>query len=344
MIVCFFLFCIEGGLTYFLLRGNLSFFGYLGAHGVLMAAAVLLTLGNSTKFKKINLYLLTILVTSVTGVLGAGMGFLASMLTLYRGTKKRPALENLGLEEETLEKADEEPQLIADLSEKDLKSKAQVIPFLEILTAGTLNEKLETVSKISQHYRPEFAPALLKAKQDENNSIRVLAASTIAKIDQKMLRRYKSLAKKYEEDPSSLVVLLNLARHASAYADCGVLDSYRESHFREKAIDFFEKYIQSRPKDHKTLLVLTKLYLKQKRPSKALTLYEVLIQQKVKLNLIDLFWYFECLYQVGKYNTIRQQMERFLKSKFEEVAPNDLFFINDILKPWTQKPSVGRGV
>lgn len=277
--------------------------------------------------------MMTLVLTSVTGVFGASIGVLAALLFWRHRDQKNNILKMLGLDEEGVGKTDEEPYLIASLSPKDILNKATVVPFKDIIVAGKSNQKIEILSKISRHYLPEFAPILLQAKRDERNNIRVLTASILSKIKYRFMRQYKNLKLKHAQYPESSAILLNLARHTSAYADCGVLDAYRQKHFRELSIQYFKQYLKLRPTDKDSLLTLAKIYLRNGQPEESLKVFRFLTQHKISLNVIDLFWYLETLYETKHFDLIRQQIALF-DSKDLLSAKRESFVVENILKPW----------
>ena len=335
MLFCLALFLFELSLAQLFLEGLLNPWMALALHGTACSIGFLVLRSQKFKARKINLYLITLALTATTGVFGAGIGLLTAVLFSYNKGKKSDPLAFLGLEDNPFDKVDEEPKLVASLSEEDIKNKAQVIPFKDVLSNGSLNQKMDVLSKISRHYRPEFSQILMMAKKDKRNNIRVLSASTIAKIDQQFMRLYKNLSLKHRQYSKSPALLLSLARHASAYADCGILDVFRQKHFREKSIQYFRDYLAIKPQDIGSHLTLAKVYLKNGETEASIKIFTGLLKSKVKLGLVDLFWYLETLYEGGHFNLIRQRIQSLEKAGV--LSKNhDFFILNNILKPWAK--------
>ena len=101
-----------------------------------------------------------------------------------------------------------------------------VRPLFDIIIEGTPTERLEALGLIAKHYDPAFAPALKRALQDTDTSVRVLAATVMAQLHNKHTKQIGTLqdAALAASDP---VAWRMLGEARLAYAASGLLEPDR---------------------------------------------------------------------------------------------------------------------
>ncbi len=67
-------------------------------------------------------------------------------------------------------------------------------PLLDVMIEGTQVEKLDALSLISKRYAPALAPALRRALEDKDGSVRVLAATVMAQQHNAFTKRIGALS------------------------------------------------------------------------------------------------------------------------------------------------------
>ena len=76
-------------------------------------------------------------------------------------------------------------------------------PLLDVVIEGDTTEKLDALSLIAKRYAPGFAPALRRALQDADGSVRVLAATVMAQLHNGHTRRIGALQEAVQAAPTA---------------------------------------------------------------------------------------------------------------------------------------------
>jgi hypothetical protein len=98
-------------------------------------------------------------------------------------------------------------------------------PLLDVVIEGTTVEKLDALSLISKRYVPTLAPALKRALEDNDSSVRVLAATVIAQQHNAYTKRIGALQAVARAAPESANDWSELAQAHFDYAASGLLDA-----------------------------------------------------------------------------------------------------------------------
>lgn len=219
----------------------------------------------------------------------------------------------------------------------DLSEKHSITPFADVIALGTEDQKRVAIAKMTLHFSPQFAGALLAALNDASNPIRVQAATALAKIEHDFSKRLIKMEKDLEKRPDNLSLLLSLARNYDAYAHCGLLDEEREAIIRGKAVYFYEKYLKLRPASKTNPLILGRLYLSDRQPEKIHKMLKREIDKKRKPAAHIVMWYMESLFQLGKFAELR----KFCKDNYEKFQDRDAKFmaVFEFMKLWSSDMS-----
>lgn len=182
-----------------------------------------------------------------------------------------------------------------------------VVPFMDVLTVGSEAQKSQALAKMTLQFHPSFAPAFRKALHDRSNMIRVQAATAIAKIENQFLERLMDITRVHQEWPDDEDVLLALAEHYDNYAFTGILDPEREYNNRQKALEHYLEYLKYCEDNIDVRSRVGRLLVRKKRPEEA----AVWLRECIELEYYDdalLLWYYESLYQAGKFAELREQI------------------------------------
>jgi len=101
----------------------------------------------------------------------------------------------------------------------------------DVLAEGTEREKCEALTIIGKLYDPALAPALRRALSDVNAPVRVLAATVLAKLRAKFVKKVGALQSEVERAPELAHKWRELARARLDLAHSGLLDTL---HSREE--------------------------------------------------------------------------------------------------------------
>lgn len=308
-------------------------FVHFGVVFVLIVWMVLLKTIN----EDFRLVALILLMTTATGPFGSFISILMLIFYFLFSKSDISFLQWLTamFPEENIEKSVELYQRLS-AGWDDFSDKQRIMTFLDAISLGTIQQKREALSKISRYYRREFAPALMNALHDSNNAIRVQAATVISKFEQEYTSRYMLLSKQHQADPENMSILLKLAQQADAYAYSGILDWEREESFQQIAASKYKAYLDKEAGDIQTQFALGRLYIHLRKPDQALEKLKQFIEpdQKLPLNLV--MWLVENLYQLQKYDEIRQLVKQYEKEATSNT--NYPLIIKNTLQFW------GRGI
>lgn len=191
---------------------------------------------------------------------------------------------------------------------EDFEPDVTPLPFMDVITFGTDKQKRLAIEKILRYFHPLFSPALATALQDENNGIRVLAATAVATLDKLYFDKYLALEKKYHLSPDNLKTILAFAQHCDDYAVTSeILDEDKSKQMISHAIEAYERCYKMDPKDLKVAGLLGRLYVKDNRHIAAKKHLEgVLVNSSIKVPVEIYKWYMCALYQLEEYSQLRR--------------------------------------
>lgn len=251
------------------------------------------------------------MLTATTGVFGAGGAVLGAISLIGFNRYSRhfrdwfatifPSIE-LSKSEQVHE------NLLTGRDESALRY--SVIPFMEVMTVGSEDQKREALSRMTARFHPSFASAFRKGLNDDNNAIRVQAATSIAKIENQFLDQTIQIESLYQKMPKDKRVLLALARHYDEYAYTGILDPEREESNRSKALRAYQDYLEQFGQDANVRLFAGRLLLRTGRVAKAAEWFRQSIDMGFSTPHM-LTWYMECLFKLRRYAELREFSARF---------------------------------
>lgn len=177
--------------------------------------------------------------------------------------------------------------------------------FHDILSNGTLQQKRDAIVLMSKHFRPEFAQALRSALLDPDNSIRVMAASSISRIENRFLEKAMQVDRAAAKAPDDVDILLRQAKLYDDYAFTGLLERDREEANREKAKQIYREIIKLQPENYPATLGLGRLLIRTGEVEEAAERLQQTLQFRNGEPQLML-WYAECLYKLGHYQELRK--------------------------------------
>jgi polysaccharide biosynthesis protein PelE len=212
------------------------------------------------------------------------------------------------------------------------QDEASVIPFMDILSFGSRQQRESMIALITTRFRPEFAPVLRRALSDSNNAIRVQAATAMTMVENSFLERSMDLTNAAKQSPGNPETLLALARHFDAYAFAGILDDQRERDNREKATQAYLKYLALKPNDLTAMAELGRILVRSGDYAEALAVLGRPVDDGTASPPI-LLWYMESLYGLGRYDELRR-LTRTCQPRLEsgDSLPVE---VGEVVKLWT---------
>ncbi len=214
----------------------------------------------------------------------------------------------------------------------DFSEKRGVIPFRDIIALGTTNQKRMALVKMSRHFKPSFAPALLAAVNDESNPIRVQAATIISKLENEFFHVIMEMEEELEKNPEDGNLLRKIADRCDAYAYSGLLDREQQDRLRIKAIVHYKGYLEITPDDADAIFALGRLYLRCHKPQEAYSVFRKTIKLKGEVTANIVPWYMEALFNIGRITELKE----FAYNNLDKIDKDNrhLLHIYEMAKLW----------
>jgi tetratricopeptide (TPR) repeat protein len=197
--------------------------------------------------------------------------------------------------------------------QEDMSEKAMVQPFQHVMLYGSTSQKRHVLGHLISHYSCAFAPVLKIALQDEDNAVRVYAATTLARIEQRYTQQILAMSSKQRQHPGNPYYKLELALLYDDYAYCGVIDRQRMREMQEKAAALLEDCLRggkeqlSGTLQERILRNLGRLYVRMSQPEKATALLAPVVNTATEtMPASILLWYWESLFRSGRLEDLRR--------------------------------------
>ena len=242
-------------------------------------------------------------VTGIFGAIGALIGFMSTLVFRARASRFKDWYESIFPTDAT-----SEPQTIYDRIVEGLDenpSTYSVMPFMDVMRLGSENQKRRALAKMTSRFSPRFASAFRAALADSNNTIRVQAATAIAKIEREFGSKLHRIEMARAKAPGNPTLLLALAKFYDDYAFTGVLDSELEKLNRERAISTYKSYLQLDPNSAEAWIAIGRLMYRNKQWAEAAEWFRAALDRGWKTNSM-LLWYFESLFRLGQHRDLRR--------------------------------------
>ncbi len=253
-----------------------------------------------------HLFVLTVS-SGGAGIFGAAGSLLSIFLTLLYNSFSMPFSEWYRTIFPKMDVSHEEALHEMITSGKDEHARDyHVASFHDIMALGSESQKRRALSRMTDHFKPSFAPAYKLALKDTSNAIRVQAASSISRIENQfsnMLIRVERLEVKFPKDP---LVKLGMARFYDGYAFTGLLDKDRENENRIKALYKYKEYLEMKPDDITARIEAGRLLLRSGEHQQVITLFNDCINAGYGNDTLRV-WLLEALYDAGQYGELRRQ-------------------------------------
>jgi hypothetical protein len=117
-----------------------------------------------------------------------------------------------------------------------LEGASRIRPLMDVIADGSREEKLEALRVVYRKYEAGLSAVLNRGLSDTDTSVRVLAASVIAKLNATYSRDIGDRQREAVANPELAQNWLALAETRLAYAQSGLLDSARTQALIELAI------------------------------------------------------------------------------------------------------------
>ena len=205
-------------------------------------------------------------------------------------------------------------------------------PFIDIMTVGSVQQKLAVIALISKQFEPMFSEPLQMGLRDSNNGVRVLAATAVAGIEKRFVEDTSERVEDVRQHPQDLEKLSTLGSHYDNYAFTGILDSAREKENRDKALEIYRRILDLHPQEVDMRMSVGRILIRQKRFEEARASLQDSILHGVSSPKM-LVWLAECEYQLGNWTRVREILESNREQLSQEDFPTRIL---DAIKLWSQ--------
>jgi polysaccharide biosynthesis protein PelE len=303
-------------------------------HLFISAITLLIAYAQYRKGMDVQHLALLAIVASVAGIFGAVGALLGFFFTvIFRGRS-----HHFSEWYETIFPTDvpTEPQTIYDSITEGLDenpSNYSVMPFNDVMRLGSENQKRRALAKMTSRFSPRFAPAFKAALSDNNNTIRVQAATAIAKVEREFAAKLSRIEQARTKQPNDPTLTLALAKFYDDYAFTGVLDGELEKLNRARAISAYKTYLQQDPNSSEAWVAIGRLLYRDEQWAEAAEWFRAALDRGWKMNSMVL-WYFECLFRLGQHRELRRAILEFGRGvTAQDELPSD---VRDAVTLWMQ--------
>ncbi len=196
-----------------------------------------------------------------------------------------------------------------------------VIPFMDVMEIGSEAQKRKALSRMTDYFEPQFAPAFKKALNDPSNAIRVQAATAVTKIETQFLDELMKITELMHKYPKDANIKLALAEHYDDYAFTGILDIERERINQTRAMDMYREYLEMKPNDINIRIQTGRLMLRRKQYVEGADWFRRCLEEGFSSDSL-IIWYLEALFLSGRFDELRKQAKANraqLRSYYEDL-------------------------
>lgn len=182
---------------------------------------------------------------------------------------------------------------------------ALAVPFIDLILGGNLEQKQAVIALVDNVFQPQFAPILREALNDGEPTVRVMAASALARLENEFLAASIALEEASAEARESTLAKMRLAHHFDIYANSGLLDAGRTAAARARALDLYRECLG--PSEHRgrAANLLVRLLVRMGRAGEAVERYgDAAAGGPVMPELLA--WYLESLYCLRRFEVLRR--------------------------------------
>jgi tetratricopeptide (TPR) repeat protein len=180
-----------------------------------------------------------------------------------------------------------------------------IVSFADFLIFGTPEQKQAILMLLAKNFRPAFGPVLLQAINDEDATIRVMAATAAAHVENDFLEKSLALKKQSEDRPNDFDAQMALAYLLDDYGFTGLLDPDRERENRTSASAIYRRCTGLEPNDARPWFAMGRLSLRGGDNAQAIACFhEALSLGKSRTDVA--VWLIEAFFKEKRFGELRQ--------------------------------------
>lgn len=270
-------------------------------------------------------------VTGIFGSLGALFGFIGTIVFRNRSQHFKEWYESIFPTDQVSDSQHIYDSIMEGLDENPRNY--GVMPFVDVMRLGSENQKRRALAKMTSRFNPRFSTAFKVALADPSNTIRVQAATAVAKIEREFMTKLERIEAARAMEPNNANLTMALAKFYDDYAFTGVLDPELEKLNRERAINTYKSYLQQDPNSAEAWIAIGRLLYRNKQWEEAADWFRHAMDRGWKVNNMVL-WYFECLFRLGQFRELRRAVLEYGRGILgQEELPKD---VREAVSLWLQ--------
>jgi tetratricopeptide (TPR) repeat protein len=288
-----------------------GFAGVLAIHGAVCAMGLVWIWTVVRRSRDLRFPLLAVGSAAAVGPFGAAGSVLCALLYAWfrRSTTSFEEWYAALFPEQQNESARTLFQEIVSEGRDDEAAAQSIASFTDILAFGTFDQKQALLALIATYFRPAFAPALKSALGHPEPAIRVQAATAVAQIEQRFLRRSIDLDAELVRRPRDFPLVFAAARHYDDYAFTGLLDQDRQAENQRRAMKLYNAALELAPEDGRLEFGMGRLLVRMGEYRVAADLLAKAANAG-RLKPGAAVWYLECLFRIGAFAKLREAAAR----------------------------------
>jgi tetratricopeptide (TPR) repeat protein len=197
-----------------------------------------------------------------------------------------------------------------------------IVSFTDFLAFGTPEQKQAIMTLMAKNFRPTFAPALLQAINDDEATVRVMAATAAAHVEKGFLERFLVAKRQSEERPDDFNAQLDLAYLLDDYGYTGLLDSARERENRIAAMALYQRCTHLAPQEARPWFAMGRLSLRGGDNPHAITCFHKAMS--LGKNRIEVaVWLSEALFKERRFGELRHLADDLVRDRHAASALNE---------------------
>lgn len=243
--------------------------------------------------------------TGIFGTVGALLGLVATMIFRTRAQEFGDWYESIFPTDQLSDAQTIYDSITEGVDENP--SAYHVMPFTDVMRLGSENQKRRALAKMTSRFSPRFAPAFRAALSDHSNTVRVQAATAVAKIEREFGAKLERIEMARSQAPQNATLMLALAKFYDDYAFTGILDAELEELNRDRAIATYKSYLQKDPNSAEAWIAIGRLLFRSHAWAEAADWFRQALDRGIRNNTM-LAWYFESLFRLGQFRDLRRAL------------------------------------
>lgn len=179
-----------------------------------------------------------------------------------------------------------------------------ILQLADVIEFGTPDQKRVVLSFIADTYVPEYADVMRRALVDDDNAVRVQAATAVSVIEARYATACEASLAEIAARPEAAETWLTHARNLDTFAQFGSVDPAREDELRADAIDAYRRAVALAPENRDARFEFGRALVRNGQSDEAVPLLEPAPGEDVEARSFP--WLAEALFLNGRYGDLHR--------------------------------------